>query len=75
MSYFTDVGPPSGPILLRDGHLTIDVFKDPHDAARVGTALPVGSTPGGVAIWEIAIRGVAVPGRWIVLGREFMPRT
>jgi hypothetical protein len=72
--YFTNVGPRSGPILWRDDHAAIDVLRNPGDFARIGTARPVGRTEGGIAIWEITNPGKAVFGRWIVLGREFLPR-
>jgi hypothetical protein len=75
MPYFTNVGPGSGPILQAYGYRTLDVFEDPGDATPIGTAQPVGSTPWGIAVWAITVRGKAVLGRWVVLGREFMPRT
>ena len=75
MPYFTNVGPRSGPILQAYGYGAIDVLEAPDDRTPIGTARPVGATPGGIAIWEVALRGAAVPGHWIVLGREFLPRT
>jgi hypothetical protein len=73
--YFTNAGRESGPILLADHYDSIDVFGDPGDGPPIGMALPGGSTEGGIVIWEIVIRGVTVPGRWIVLGRRFLPKT
>jgi hypothetical protein len=72
--YYCNDGPKSGPILWRDGYGAIDVFGDPDDRTPIGTALSVGSTPNGIVIWELAARDVALPGCWIVLGREFLPR-
>jgi hypothetical protein len=72
-NYFTYVGPRYGPILWRDDCATIEVLRDPGDLAPIGTARPVGRTEGGIAIWQIIIGQAAVPGRWIVLGREFVP--
>jgi hypothetical protein len=72
--YLTNAGPKSGPILWREAHHSIDVLEHPGDGTPIGTARPVGSTEGGVAIWEILIGQAAVPGRWIVLGREFLPK-
>jgi hypothetical protein len=74
MSYFTNAGPASGPILRWDYYHAIAVLG-PGDAAPIGTAHPAAYTEGGVVIWEITVRGVALPGRWIVLGREFLPKT
>jgi hypothetical protein len=72
--HFPNTGPESGPILWRDGHRPIDVLEHRGDGTPIGTANPVGRTEGGIAIWEIVIRGEGVPGRWIVLGREFRPK-
>src|SRR5215831_6374305 len=73
MPYFTDAGPKSGPILRGDDYGPIDVLKGQGDRTPIGTALSVGSTPWGIAVWAITVRGAVVPGRWIVLGREFVP--
>jgi hypothetical protein len=75
MRYFTNAGRKSGPILCGDDYDAIDVFRDPGDGTSIGTARPAGRTDGGITIWEITIRGAAESGRWIVLGREFLPRT
>jgi hypothetical protein len=75
MAYYTNVGPKSGPFFRADEHDSVDVLEDPGGRTPIGTARRAGSTPGGIVIWEIAVRGAAVPGRWIVLGREFVPRT
>jgi hypothetical protein len=74
LGFFTHTGPRSGPILWRDDHAAIDVVRNPDDFAPIGTARPAGRTESGIAIWEIVIGHMALPGRWIVLGREFMPR-
>jgi hypothetical protein len=72
--FFTNVGPRSGPILWRDDCAAIDDLKNPDDFAPIGTARPAGRTESGIATWKFAIGHMALPGRWIVLGREFMPR-
>ena len=72
--YFTNAGPKSGPIFRGDGYAAIDVVRHPDDDTPIGTARPVGSTEGGVVIWDISIMGMAMPGPWIVLGRQFSPR-
>jgi hypothetical protein len=72
MDYITTAGPKSGPIVMRDGYDIIDVLV-PHDCRTpIGTARPVGCTEGGILIWDITVRGKVVPGRWIVLGRQFL---
>jgi hypothetical protein len=74
LKYFTYVGPRSGPILWRDDCAIIDVLRNPSDLAPIGTARLAGRTESGIAIWEIIIGQAAVPGSWIVLGREFLPK-
>jgi hypothetical protein len=73
MAYFTDRGPKSGPILSRHGLGAIDVLRTRDDRTPIGMASPVGSTEGGVAVWRLVVVGAEVPGRRIVLGREFLP--
>jgi hypothetical protein len=74
IKYFTDAGPQSGPILWRDDHHPIDVLANPGDYMPIGRARPVGCTESGIAIWEIFLAYAKVSGRWIVLGREFLPK-
>jgi hypothetical protein len=39
----------------------------------IGIALEAGWTDGGLAIWRLTIRGAAMPGRWVIVDREFRP--
>jgi hypothetical protein len=39
----------------------------------IGIASEVGRTDEGVAIWRLDVHGVEVPGRWIIVDREFRP--
>jgi hypothetical protein len=50
------------------------VLRSPDDFAPIGTARLAGCTTSGIAIWEISLAHAKVPGRWIVLGREFLPK-
>jgi hypothetical protein len=72
--FFTNANPWSAPFLWRDDCAAIDVLRSPDDSAPIGTARPVGCTESGIAIWEISLAYAKVPGRWIVLGREFLPK-
>jgi hypothetical protein len=58
IKYFTSAGPKSGLILWREDCATIDVLSGAGD-----------DTP-----WEISPDYAKVPGRWIVLGRELLPK-
>jgi hypothetical protein len=73
MAYFTDAGPESGPILWGAGLGPIKVLDAPDRYLAIGTATPAGQTEGGLALWQLTIGGAALPGRWLVLGREFLP--
>jgi hypothetical protein len=73
MGYYTPSGSKFGPILYRDDLGAIDV-QAAHDGRRtIGKASPIGSTEGGVAVWQLTVGGSEVFGRWIVLGGEFLP--
>jgi hypothetical protein len=74
IKYFTNAGPRFGPILWQDDCATIDVLSGAGDDTPIGTARPVGRTESGIAIWEISPDLAKVPGGWIVLGREFLPK-
>jgi hypothetical protein len=76
VAYYCDDGPEKGPILWRerDERRAIGVLGSPHDSQPIGTAVQVGKTEGGIAVWSIAIEGREVPGRWIVVGQEFLPK-
>jgi hypothetical protein len=73
MIYYASSGPKSGPILYRDHYGVIKVVRRPDELWPIGRAMEVGRTEGGVSLWKLEVRGIEVPGRWIVLGREFLP--
>ena len=72
MTYFADCGPKTGPILWQDSCRAIGVLGSADDRGPIGSALQVGRTEFGIALWSVAVRGRELPGRWIVLGREFL---
>jgi hypothetical protein len=74
MGYFTDVGQQAGPFLYRDaiGDIGVQGSRD-HPWPPIGMALCTGWGPGGVALWQLTVHGVDVPGRWLVHSREFIP--
>jgi hypothetical protein len=37
----------------------------------IGMASQIGRTEGGLGVWRQSIHGAAVPGRWVIVGREF----
>jgi hypothetical protein len=73
MGYFADAGPRSGPILWSDGFHVLGVLEARDADIPVGRALGCGFGWDGVALWRLHVRGVEVPGRWVVVGREYIP--
>jgi hypothetical protein len=76
VGYFTNVGPKSGPFIWRDVICAaIGVLRSRDDGMPIGMALPVAWGERGVVIWKLIVDGVEVPGRWVVVAREFWPET
>jgi hypothetical protein len=73
MPYFANIGPRSGPILGRQRLLAIGVLQAPDDRTPIGTALAIGRADDDVEVWELTVRDAVLPGRWIVVDREFRP--
>jgi hypothetical protein len=73
ITYFTNLGPQSGPILWRDHEGAIGVPASRDEPTPIGMALSAGWTEGGIAIRRLKVHDAAVPGRRIVVRREFRP--
>ena len=73
MRYYTNCGPVSGPALYRQLPGAIGVLEAPDNNVSVGLALGLGPDDGGIAVWELSVHGAAVPGRFIIINREFRP--
>jgi hypothetical protein len=73
MSYFTNIGPQFGPIMGRQRLAAIAVLQAPYDRMPVGMALAIGRADEEVELWELTVQGVEMPGRWVVVDREFKP--
>jgi hypothetical protein len=71
-TYFTNCGPESGPILDRDFPFAIGVLAE-GELMPVGMALGAGRTEDGLAIWRLTVHDADLPGRWIIVDREFRP--
>jgi hypothetical protein len=39
----------------------------------IGLALAIGRSDEEVEVWELTVRGAELPGRWVVVDREFRP--
>ena len=72
--YFSDAGPKSGPFLRQDVKgKVIGVMGSPYRGAAVGRALPCGWDHRGAQFWKLVIHGDMLPGRFVVIDREFRP--
>jgi hypothetical protein len=61
--------------LVRYGQFpfSIGVLEAPDNFMPVGMNSEVGWTEGGLAVWRLTVHGVEVPGRWVLVDREFRP--
>ena len=71
MRYFTNVGQDRGPLLHGTVPGAIGVIEDPDKPMPIGMALRVGRDDAGRALWALTIDGEDLPGRWVVVDREF----
>jgi hypothetical protein len=51
----------------------IIVTEAPDKAMPIGVALCVGHDSAGRSVWTLSVHGDDVPGRWVVVDREFHP--
>jgi hypothetical protein len=73
MTYYTDVGPLSGPLCSKHGFLAIRVFGAGPIQEAIGVALAEGQDANGLALWRLTIGEAEMPGTWVVLDRVFRP--
>src|SRR5262249_15364951 len=73
MSYFATTGPTPGRIRGRRRLVAGGALGAPDDRARVGVALADGRADYEVEVWALTIHGVELPGKWVVVDREFRP--
>jgi hypothetical protein len=71
MRYFTNVGPERGPLLYGTVPDAIGVLEALDQPIPIGMALCVGVDVLSYALWELVVHDAIVPGRWIVVDREF----
>jgi hypothetical protein len=72
MESFTNA---SGPGPVRVGQLpgSIGVLEALDKPMPIGMACCTGWDPAGLAVWRLTTEGDDVPGRWIIVDREFWP--
>ena len=74
LDYFANVGPVRGPARYRDTPPAVGVLEALDNLMPIGTATEAGWTEDGVALWCLTVQGVALPGRWSIMDRRFIPQ-
>ena len=73
--YHADAGPFRGLLRYRGVPGAIGILEALESPMPVGMALCVGWDPAGLAVWTLTVHGDELPGRWLVIDREFRPAT
>ena len=76
MNYFANWGPLDGPLRDADCPGALGVFLDPAPRVPDGKALPSGliaDHKGAVATFRLTIGKTELPGRYLCVGRRFVP--
>jgi hypothetical protein len=73
MRYFTDAGPFRGPLLHGIWPDAISVLEARDKPMPIGMALCIGVDAWSRALWTLTVDGEDLPGRWVVVDREFQP--
>ena len=70
--YFTNIDMTGG--IRFDGLPdSIGVIRALDEPIPIGMASRIGHTENGLALWRLQVGGAAVPGRWVILGKWFVP--
>jgi hypothetical protein len=60
--------------MYRDTPPVAGVLESPENPMLIGQAVEAGWTENGVALWRLTVRAVALPGRWSIADRRFVPQ-
>jgi hypothetical protein len=71
-TYYTDCFG-KGPVKYRDDIGSIGVLEAPDNHMPIGISNCRTHDKNGLAIWELTVRGAKLPGRWVIVDREFKP--
>jgi hypothetical protein len=71
--YYANVGPVKGPLRYRDVPGSIGVLEAPDKPMPIGQAMCKTWDEQGRAVWELTIGGHQLPGRWVIVDRQFHP--
>jgi hypothetical protein len=73
VAYYANAGPRTRAILHRDRIDALGVLEARDRPMPIGRARSVGQDVLGRSVYRLTVRGVALPGRWAVVDREFRP--
>jgi hypothetical protein len=72
--YFTNVGPVKGPVKYRAlPTSSIGVLEALDNHMPIGEASCRTWNEQGLAVWTLRVHGKELPGRWVIIDREFRP--
>jgi hypothetical protein len=63
----------AGPVRYGQVPGSIGVLDWPDQPMPIGMANGTGWGPAGLAVWRLTVEGANVPGRWMIVDREFRP--
>jgi hypothetical protein len=66
-------GPDRGPLLSGTVPGAIGVLEGRDRHRPIGMALGIGRDAAGRAVWRLVVHDQIVPGRWVVVDRQFHP--
>src|SRR5262249_35715235 len=63
----------AGPVRSDQVPFAIGRHDAPHNFMPIGMAWGTGRAEEGLERWKLGVHGVEVPGRWVIVDREFRP--
>jgi hypothetical protein len=73
MRYFANIGNAKGSVKYRDVIGAIGVLESRDNHMPIGMAFCKTWDENGLAVWVLTIGGREIPGRWVIIDREFKP--
>ena len=73
MRYFSNVCLDRGPIVYDTVTGAIGVLEALDQPLPLGLAMCIGRDAAGCALWGLVVHDEVVPGRWMVVDRQFHP--
>jgi hypothetical protein len=71
LTYYTNVGPLSGPLLAKANYRDIRVSQSRENPTLIGVALITGQDQRGRSLWQLTIDTIELPGPFAVIDPQF----